>query len=68
MIHKYECRMGACGAQITLDDEKLTQDIIYPQGHGPADPNYRPHNCPTTGFMFPVDSTIAKHPLAKKVS
>jgi hypothetical protein len=68
VIHKYECTMSACGVRITLDDEKLRQDSVYPKGRGPADPNYRPHNCPLTGFMFPVAETIAKHPLAKKVS
>ena len=68
MIHKYECTMTACGVQITLDDELLTQDSVYAKGHGPLDPNYRPHNCPLTGMMFPVEETIAKHPLAKKVT
>ena len=67
MIHKYECTMGACGAQITLDDEKKKQDIVYPKDHGPGNSNYRPHNCPTTGFMFPVEDTIDKHPFARKV-
>ncbi len=67
MIHKYECAMAACGVQITLDDELLSQNSVYPRGHGPLDPNYRPHDCPLTGRMFPVEETIAKHPLAKHV-
>ena len=67
MIYVYECTMGACGAQVTLDDEKKRQDIVYPRGHGPLEPNYRAHDCPTKGFMFPVEDTIGKHPMARKV-
>ncbi len=68
MIHKYECTMGACGVQITLDDELLSQHSVFPRDQGPLNPNYRAHNCPLTGLMFPVEETIGQHPLAKKVS
>ena len=67
MIHKYECTMAACGAEITLDDEKKSQDIVYPKGHGPLEPNYRAHNCPAKAMMFPIAETIDKHPMARKV-
>ena len=67
-IHMYQCTMAACGAQITLDDELNQQDVVYPKGRGPGNPNYRPHNCATRGFMFPVADTIDKHPLVKKVT
>ena len=66
MIRKYACAEPSCGAQVTLDDRKKTQQVAYPRGKGPASEKYQPHDCPVAMGLWPPE--IDKHPLARKVS
>ena len=66
MIHKYACTEPGCRAQLTWDDAKRTQHVVYPRGSGPLAPGYRPHDCPVRKGLVPPE--IDAHPLAKKVA
>lgn len=66
MKHKYTCTSTGCGGSVDLDDEALTQDIVYEKGKGPITEAYRAHDCPIANGLFPPD--IDEHPNAKKVA
>ena len=65
MIRNYACTEPSCGAQVTLDDGKKTQQVVYPRGKGPAYERYQPHDCPVAGGLWPPE--IDKHSLARRV-
>ena len=65
MIRKYVCTGPGCGAEVTLDDRRKTQQVAYPRGKGPMSEGYRPHDCPVARGLWP--SEIDKHPLSRTV-
>ena len=65
-IFKYECLNEQCGAQLTWDDAKRTQDVVYPQGKGPMERSFRQHDCPVAKGLVPPE--IDRHPGAKKLA
>ncbi len=65
MIHEYLCAHSSCGAKVTLDDEKKTQQVVYPKGKGPMSGKLQRHDCPVARGLWPPE--IDKHPLARKV-
>ncbi len=65
MIYEYLCAHPSCGARATLDDQKKTQQVIYPKGEGPMSGKFQRHDCPVARGLWPPE--IDEHPLARKV-